>query len=48
MRVSEQYGLTWADVSVPRRVLTIPRSKNGSARHVALNQAAIRALKKTT
>lgn len=44
MRVSEQYGLTWADVSLPRRVLTIQRSKNGSARHVPLNQSAIRAL----
>jgi site-specific recombinase XerD len=44
MRVSEQYGLTWADVSVTRRVLTIQRSKNGSARHVPLNQSAIRAL----
>ena len=45
MRVSEEYGLTWADVSVARRLLTIPRSKNGWTRHVPLNQAAIRALK---
>jgi site-specific recombinase XerD len=44
LRVSEQYGLTWADVSPIRRILTIPRSKNGSTRHVALNQAALRAL----
>jgi site-specific recombinase XerD len=44
MRVSEQYGLTWADVSFARRVLTIQRSKNGSARHVPLNQSAMRAL----
>ncbi|MGH7838396.1 MAG: tyrosine-type recombinase/integrase, partial [Candidatus Binataceae bacterium] len=44
MRLSEQYGLTWADVSFARRVLTIQRSKNGSARHVPLNQSAIRAL----
>jgi integrase len=44
MRVSEQYGLTWADVSFPRRVLTIQRSKNGYARHIPLNQSAIRTL----
>jgi site-specific recombinase XerD len=44
LRLSEQYGLTWADVSVARRVLTIPRSKNGSTRHVPLNQAALAAL----
>jgi site-specific recombinase XerD len=44
LRLSEQYGLTWADVSVSRCVLTIPRSKNGSTRHVPLNQAALRAL----
>jgi site-specific recombinase XerD len=44
LRVSEQYGLTWADVSFARRVLTIQRSKNGSVRHVPLNQSAMRAL----
>jgi site-specific recombinase XerD len=44
MRVSEQYCLTWTDVSIVRRVLTIQHSKNGSARHIALNQSAIRAL----
>jgi site-specific recombinase XerD len=44
LRLSEQYGLTWTDVSEARRVLTIPRSKNGSTRHVPLNQAALAAL----
>jgi len=44
LRLSEQFGLTWADVSLTRRLLTIPRSKNGSTRHVPLNQAAVRAL----
>jgi site-specific recombinase XerD len=44
MRLSEQYGLTWADVSSARRVLTIQRSKNGTARYVPLNQSAIYAL----
>ena len=44
LRLSEQYGLRWEYVSFSRRSLTIPRSKNGAARHVPLNQAALRAL----
>ncbi len=44
LRLSEQYGLTWADVSVSRRVLTIQRSKNGTTRHVPLNQSSLNAL----
>lgn len=44
MRLSEQYGLLWENVSIPLRILTIPRSKNGTMRHVPLNQAATRAL----
>ncbi len=44
LRLSEQYGLLRENVSLPLRVLTIPRSKNGSMRHVPLNQAAVQAL----
>jgi site-specific recombinase XerD len=44
LRLSEQYGLLWGNVSLPRRTLTIPRSKNGTTRHVPLNQAAVKAL----
>jgi site-specific recombinase XerD len=44
LRLSEQYGLLWENVSIPGRTLTIPRSKNGTMRHVPLNQAAIKAL----
>jgi site-specific recombinase XerD len=44
LRLSEQYSLLWENVSLPRRTLTIPRSKNGTMRHVPLNQAAVRAL----
>ena len=44
LRLSEQYGLTWADVSIARRILTVQRSKNGSTRHVPLNRAALCAL----
>lgn len=43
-RRSEQYGLTWENVNVARRVLTIPRSKNGLTRHVPLNAPALAAL----
>ncbi len=44
LRLSEQYGLLWEDVSIPLRNLTIRRSKNGAMRHVSLNQSACRAL----
>lgn len=44
LRLSEQYGLSWRDVSIARRTLAIQRSKNGATRHVPLNQAALRAL----
>jgi site-specific recombinase XerD len=44
LRLSEQYGLLWGNVSLPLRILTIPRSKNGAMRHVPLNQAAVKAL----
>jgi site-specific recombinase XerD len=44
VRLSEQYGLLWENVSIPLRMLTIPRSKNGSMRHVPLNQGAVKAL----
>jgi site-specific recombinase XerD len=44
LRLSEQYGLLWENVSLPLRMLTIPRSKNGTMRHVPLNQAAVKTL----
>lgn len=44
LRLSEQYGLTWADVNFDQKVLTIVRSKHGGARHVPLNDAAVAAL----
>lgn len=44
LRLSEQYGLAWDNVSIALRQITIPRTKNGSMRHVRLNQAATRAL----
>lgn len=44
IRLSEQYGLLWENVSIPLRTLTIPRTKNGTMRHVPLNQGAVKAL----
>jgi site-specific recombinase XerD len=44
IRLSEQYKLQWKDVSLPLRVLTVSKSKNGSMRHVQLNRTAIKAL----
>jgi site-specific recombinase XerD len=44
LRLSEMYGLTWENVSLSRRVLTIPRSKNGEMRHVPINSAVMGSL----
>ena len=40
LRLSEMSGLTWENVNMSRRVLTVPRSKNGETRHVPLNASA--------
>lgn len=45
LRKSEQYSLTWDCVDFDRRQLSVPRSKNGEARHIPLNDAAIAALR---
>jgi integrase len=44
MRTSEQYQRRWEDVDFERRLLTIPRSKNGAMRHLPLNASALHAL----
>jgi site-specific recombinase XerD len=38
------YGLTWENVNLDRRVLTIPRSKNGETRYVPINVTSLAAL----
>jgi|HubBroStandDraft_6_1064221.scaffolds.fasta_scaffold11923_5 site-specific recombinase XerD len=43
LRRGEMYGLTWENVNLSRRVLTIPRSKNGETRYVPLNSPALAA-----
>jgi len=44
MRLGEMYSLTWENVNMSRKVVTIPRSKNGEKRHVPLNTTALSAL----
>lgn len=45
MRKSEQYGLTWADIDLEARRVSLKRTKNRSARHVPLNSVALAAFK---
>ncbi len=40
MRPSEQYGLIWSRVDLVRKLITIPKSKNGNTRHIPLNSVA--------
>jgi magnesium-transporting ATPase (P-type) len=44
LRLGELYGLEWENVNLARRVLTVPRAKNGEMRHVPLNGSALAAL----
>jgi site-specific recombinase XerD len=44
LRLGEMYGLTWENVNMQRRFLTIRRPKNGEMRHVPLNIVAVAAL----
>jgi site-specific recombinase XerD len=46
LRLGELFGLVWENVNLPRRVLTVPRAKNGEMRHVPLNGPARAALAK--
>jgi site-specific recombinase XerD len=46
LRLGELYGLSWENVNEARRVLTVPRTKNGEVRHVPINVTAVAALKK--
>ena len=47
MRRSEQYRrISWACVDLQREDLFVPKSKNGRARHIDLNNAAVAAFRK--
>ncbi|MGB8065201.1 MAG: site-specific integrase [Candidatus Sulfotelmatobacter sp.] len=43
MRPSEQYGSSWLRVDLARKLITIPKSKNGNTRHIPLNSVALAA-----
>lgn len=43
MRPSEQFELTWDRVDLVRKLVTIPKSKNGNTRHIPLNSVAVAA-----
>ena len=45
MRRSEQYKCDWSWVDLDRRVLTVPRSKNGEKQRVYLNDDAVAAFR---
>lgn len=45
LRREEQFSLTWSDIDLQNRVLTIPRSKHGGTRHVPLSDEAIEILR---
>jgi integrase len=44
LRLGEMYGLTWENVNLPQRMLTIPRCKNGERRYIRVNSVAVSAL----
>jgi site-specific recombinase XerD len=45
MRAGEQFGLTWEQVSLERKIISLPKTKNGTARHIPLNSIAMSALR---
>jgi integrase len=46
MRAGEQFQLQWRDVSFDRRIISLPRTKTGKARHIPLNVIALHELRK--
>jgi site-specific recombinase XerD len=44
MRSGEQFSLKWNQVDFERNILTLPRTKNGTMRHIPLNSVAVTAL----
>lgn len=45
IRRGEQYRLNWADVNLQARRITLPKTKNGTMRHVPLNSVALAAFR---
>jgi len=45
MRAGEQFGIKWEQVALDRKIITLPKTKNGTARHIPLNAIALSALR---
>jgi integrase len=43
MRLSEQFSLLWRQVDLDKRLVTLPKTKNGRTRHIPLNAVAVAA-----
>jgi len=43
MRASEQHSLKWSQADLERKILTLPKTKNGTVRHIPLNSVAMAA-----
>jgi integrase len=43
MRAGEQFQLKWRDVSFEQRMISLPKTKTGKARHIPLNAIALQA-----
>jgi integrase len=37
MRAGEQFSLKWSQVDLERRIITLPKTKNGTVRHIPIN-----------
>ena len=44
MRWSEEFGLSWSQVDLTRKVIRLSQTKNGKGRNVPLNSIALAAL----
>lgn len=44
MRAGEQFQLKWRDVSLERRMISLPKTKTGKARHIPLNAIALQSI----
>ena len=43
MRQSEQFSLLWSQVDLEKRLVFLPKTKNGDPRHIQLNSVAVTA-----
>lgn len=43
MRAGEQFSLKWSQVDLERRIITLPKTKNETTRHIPINSVAVSA-----